>query len=118
MINLYRICLQQGGVLMLEFMMNPSFSQDFIIQLSWLGPWAVVLLTIIKMLFIAIGSLLLGSLFLVLGILVYTVYTWSRHKLVMIYQPEQKGKRLGSPIINNKNYGPPELPRNYPHLAA
>lgn len=103
---------------MLDFMMNPSFSQDFVIQLSWMGPWAVVLLTIIKMLFIAIGSLLLGSLFLVLGILVYSFYTWGRHKLVMIYQPEHKNKRLGGPIINNKINGPPELPRNYPHLAA
>ncbi|MGE5449890.1 MAG: hypothetical protein ACM3PA_00770 [Methanomassiliicoccales archaeon] len=104
---------------MFDFIMNPSFNQNFTSQLSWLGPWLFVLLSIIKIILIAIGSLLISAIAIFTAALVYAVIRWAQNSLANLVPYQfllgfKNKNQLTSPAITSKSNHRNDIP----HLAA
>jgi len=103
----------------LDFFMNPSISPTFAAQLAGLGPWLIMLLAMIKMIFIAVGSLLISVLVLLLMTSLYKLIRWSQQHYRVYLQFFQlallvKNKPRLQSAIPDQSY----KPDNIPHLAA
>ncbi|MGE5380154.1 MAG: hypothetical protein ACM3NT_03705 [Methylocystaceae bacterium] len=99
---------------MLDFLMNPTFNNNIS-----LGPWFFMLMAIVKMVSIAVGSLLISGLFLLFTAVIYKSAV-SAHKYLVNLQftrplKAETNKPSGLPqsTPNSKSYQ-----MDLPHLAA
>lgn len=99
---------------MLDFLMNPSLTQSFG-TIPWLAPWLIMLLAIIKILFIAVGSLLISAIIILFCALTCKVFFLCRD--TYSYHLKAKAKKTTPPLLRYKK---PQIakPDSLPDLAA